>query len=269
MTETRVDEDGNPQQWITCIPMLERLLTLNTGGDDKPHNEALSGTIKISVPGTHVIELNIYDKYKDRYPNITIEYDDNVNVKEAYKINFYPGSTDHEFVNKVNGVDGLLPGYSTLTAEDASRTLNDLIGTYVPVKIATTSEVFVFTGQWVDWANADADDNKPIYYQAVAGFEKPAGAIDFTHKPQGDMDLVPVFESRTREYQITLYDDDKTALVTASIGYGENIGNFFDENCAQHPDYIKAFYNYKQYTDESKPDYRWSFKGWKKDVNDT
>jgi hypothetical protein len=56
----------------------------------------------------------------------------------------------------------------------------------------------------------------------------PAGARDFSYKPQGDMDLVPVFESRTREYQITLYDDDKSILITASIGYNQNIGDFFN-----------------------------------------
>ena len=259
---TEKDDDGN--DWITCIPMLERLLTFNAGGNDKPHNEALSGTIKIAVPNTNVIELDIYDKYKDIYPNITIEYDtDVVNVEEAYKINFYPGSTDNEFVENVGGVDNLLPGHSTLTAKGA-YTLNELIGTYVPVKIATTSEVFVFTGQWVDWADA----NKQIYYQAVDGFEKPAGAKDFSHKPQGDMDLVPVFESRTREYQITLYDDDKTVLVTASIGYDHDIGDFFDAGMRENPKYAKAFYNYKPYTDESNPDYRYGFKGWKTNLAD-
>jgi hypothetical protein len=141
---TKKDDDGN--NWITCIPILERLLTFNTGGDDKPHNEALSGTIKIAVPNTNVIELDIYDKYKDIYPNITIEYDtDVVNVKEAYKINFYPGSTDNEFVESVGGVNNLLPGHSTLTAQNA-YTLAELIGTYVPVKIATTENIFIFTG---------------------------------------------------------------------------------------------------------------------------
>lgn len=259
---TEKDDDGN--DWITCIPMLERLLTFNTGGNDKPHNEALSGTIKIAVPNTNVIELDIYDKYKDIYPNITITYDtDVVNVEEAYEINFYPGSTDNEFVESVGGIDNLLPGHSTLTAKNA-YTLAELIGTYVPVKIATTSEVFVFTGQWVDWADA----NKQIYYQATDGFDKPAGALDFTHKPQKDMDLVPVFEARTREYQITLYDDDKSVLVTAAIGYDANIGEFFDTNLAKHPEYIHAFYNYKSYTDEGKPDYRWTFKGWKKNLAD-
>lgn len=263
MTETRGEGD-EAKEWITCIPILERLLTFNTGGNDKPHNEALSGTITIAVPNTSVVELDLYNKYKDIYPNITIEYDDTVvNVEEAYKINFYPGSTDNEFVEGVGGITNLLPGYSTLTAKGAS-TLAELIGTYVPVKIASTSEIFVFTGQWVDWA----DENKQIYYQSVEGFEKPDGAIDFNHKPQGDMDLVPVFEARTREYQITLYDDDKTVLVTAAIGYDLDIGEFFDAGMSKNPDYYKAFYNYKPYTDESKPDYRWGFKGWKNNLTD-
>jgi hypothetical protein len=77
------------------------------------------------------------------------------------------------------------------------------------------------------------------------------------------MDLVPVFEAQTRKYQITLYNDDKSVLVTAAIGYDHYIGDFFEAELKKHPEYIKAFYNYKPYTNEGNPDFRWSFKGWK------
>ena len=270
MTEIRGEGDDE-KEWITCIPMLERLLTLNTGGDDKPHNEAFSGTITIAVPNTNVVELEIYNKYKDIYPNIIIEYDNTVvNVEEAYKINFYPGSTDNEFVESVNGIENLLPSHSTLTATEA-YTLTELIGSYVPVKIPETSKIFVFTGMWADWA--DESESKQIYYQDI-GFEGetitiPKDAINFNdYKPQKDMDLVPIFESRIRKYQITLYDDDKTLLATAEIPYGSDIGEFFEMGIEEHPEYSHAIYNYKPYTNVNKPDCRWGFKGWKTNLTD-
>ena len=151
-----LDDDNN----IVCIPMLEKLLTLNSRASDPLHSESLSGTIKVSIPNTKVIELDIYNKYKDYYPNITITYDDSkVEIEKAYVINFYPGATDQEYVESVGSIDGLTPGFTTRTAT-AVKTLAELIGDYVPIKIQTIANTFTFTGEWVDWA----DVNKTHYY---------------------------------------------------------------------------------------------------------
>jgi hypothetical protein len=40
------------------------------------------------------------------------------------------------------------------------KTLAELIGDYVPIKIQTIANTFTFTGEWVDWA----DVNKTRYY---------------------------------------------------------------------------------------------------------
>ena len=265
MFETR-GEGSNEKEWITCIPVLEHLLTLNTNYGAIPHKDALSGTITIAVPNANVVELEIYDRYKNLYPNVTIQYDKTVvNVKEAYKINFYSGANDNDAVTARGGIEGLMPAKIALTAEGADYSLSDLIDSYKPVKIATPENIFKFTGKWVDWAVSG--DTKPIYYQKIEDddeeFEIPEGAVAFSHEPTANMDLVPVFESRPHKYSIILDAGFGSDPVVAQIAYGEDIGDFFDTNLAEHPDYITAFYNYKAYDDEAHSDKRWSFKGWK------
>ena len=255
-----LDENSN----IICIPMLEKLLTLNAKKDDAPHDEALSGKITINIPDVSVVELTIYDRYKDLYPNVTIEYGNNVDVEEASTIKFYPGTADKEHVEDIGGVTGLVPGHFTLTARDA-HTLTELIGDYKPIKVQTISNTFTFTGEWIDWA----DNNKTSYYQALPGFPIPSGKEAFAFdrfKPYKDMDLVPVFRTNVREYVVTLYDyDGKTVLTRANIGYNSNIGDFFKTNYdASNPetkDYYHGFYNYREYTG-TEPNNRWAFKGW-------
>ena len=245
---------------IVSIPTLDYLLTLNERADDTPHNQALSGKITINVPDTSVIELDIYDKYKDHYPNIVIEYGNNVEVEAASTINFFAGTADNEYVTSVNGVAGLTPGHFALTAQDA-HTLAELIGDYVPIKVQTISNTFTFTGQWVDWA----DPAKPTYYQEVPGFEIPSdkAAFKFTNfKPAKDMDLVPVFRTNVRQYLITLFDHDESMILSAKIDYDQDIGTFFETNVTTHPEYSHAYYNYRPYTNEAKPHNRWAFKGW-------
>lgn len=245
MTEMRGED-----RFITCIPLLERLLTLNTTNEAPPHNEALSGTITINVPNTSVVELEIYDKYRSIYPNVVIKYGDNVNVEEASTVNFYPGTADNEYVESVGGVEGLTPAHFSLTAKNA-HTLQELIGDYKPVKVQTIANTFEFTGQWVDWA----DPAKTVYYQFVEGHPIPSGkeAFSFANfKPEKDMDLVPVFQTHVRKYVITLYDyDGKTVLAQESIDYQADIGATM---VSTH-----AIYNYREHSD---PNLRWAFKGW-------
>ena len=247
---------------MTCIPMLERLLTLNDGTGYLPHKEALSGTIHINIPEARVIELDIYDKYKDFYPNIVITYGDNMEVEEANQINFYSGAADKDYVESVGGVQDLTPTKFALTAKDA-HTLQELIGDYIPVKTQTISNTFEFTGQWVDWADA----NKTIYYQVVKGYPIPAGKEQYSFqvfKPSKDMELVPIFKPNVRKYKVTLYDYDGKALVLhdkddnvikqpVDVEYGASIGDSIAVK--------EVKYCYREY-DGANPDGRFAFKGW-------
>ena len=245
-----LDKDNN----IVCLPVLEYLLTLNTKADDASHAEALSGTITIAVEGAKANELALYDMYKDKYPNLVIAYDtDKVEVEEANTINFYPGSADKDYVESAGGIEGLTPARYSLTAKDA-HTLAELVGTFEPVKVQTTANTYSFTGSWVDWADPD----KTIYYQdSLPQCSVPEGEENYkfsVFKPDKDMDLVPIFTSHIRQYVVTLYDYDGTKLTEEHLGYQTLIGEVMTS------DY--AHYCYREYTNESKPDYRWAFKGW-------
>jgi hypothetical protein len=73
-------------------------------------------------------------------------------------------------------------------------------------------------------------------------------------KPEKDMELIPIFSAHVRKYLITLYDYDGTKLAEERLDYQAKIGEVMTSGYAR--------YCYREYTDESKPDYRWAFKGW-------
>ena len=249
-----LDNDNN----IICIPMLEFLLTLNTKVNDPSHDEALSGTITINVPNTKAVELLIYDKYKNIYPNITIKYGSNVELEAASTINFYSGTADKEYVESVGSIEGLIPGYFTRTAAGV-HSLAELIGDYKPVKVSTISNNFIFTGEWIDWA----DNNKTHYYQALPNFPIPEGkeAFSFTEfKPSKNMDLVPVFKTEVRNYTIKLYDYNGTKLIEQDLPYNISV---YDGLISKGINESSLEYQYRDDSDiKDKENYRWTFQGW-------
>ena len=254
-----LDEKGQ----MICIPTLEWLQT-KIGMDDAKHAEALAGTIHINLPKQgdnkiKVTELDIYDRYAPIFPNITITYGNNMDVEGASRINFY--RLDKDAMANVD-IKDVEPYFFALTAKD-TYTLADLINTPTfvnPVKNQTVSNTYSFTGRWIDWVD------KKIYYQDIKvqnGFKKEEGDILFsTFKPSTQMQLVPIFKSNVRQYQVTLYDYDGSVLVTTHIDYNSNIGDYFESNVATNPNFSHAYYNYREWTDETQPDKRWSFKGW-------
>ena len=251
--------DGNK---MICIPTLEWLQTKGIAKEGcTKHAEALSGTIHINLPKmagdtkVKVVELDIYERYADIFPNITITYGTDMDVEGASRIEFY--RIDTETMSQMD-IANVEPYFFSLTAQGANS-LADLINvkTFVnPVKNATPSQVYTFTGRWQDWIT------KKMYYQDVKtqeGFKKESGDINFSEcYPESPMQLVPVFSVSTRQYLVTLYDNDGTTeLAKEYIDYEADIGQYFETNWNS-----KAFYNYHKYENEAKPDYRWAFKGW-------
>ena len=118
---TMLDENDN----IVCIPILEYLLS-KTPNQCLSHAEALQGKITIKVPNTSVVELDIYKKYSEVYPDLTIEYDESVvNVEGAYKINFYEVDKD-TLEAEGTPLEDVNPYFTQLTAAD-SYTLAQLV----------------------------------------------------------------------------------------------------------------------------------------------
>jgi hypothetical protein len=177
---------------ITQIPILEYLLSKssvkvdNTQSVEITHAEALSGKITINVTAS-VDEYEIYNKYNKHYPNIEIEYGENVTRKEAYKINFYNVETITVETEPYYSV--LTNGEMTL-AELTSATGPTGAALKDPVKMSTNTEIYTFEQMWKD------EDNN--YYQ-VSNFN--------TIIPNKNLHLTPVFKSSTRWYVVKFIED--------------------------------------------------------------
>ena len=133
---------------ITQIPILEYLKEKSPRKNSTSVNRAsaLSGTIVIKARAK-VNQFNLYQKYNEIYPNVTIEYDEEAigsgNLTKAYKI---------EFFNTPNVTEDMEPYHTVLT--DGNYTLKELISTDGPAKVelptpsmqSIPDTVYVFTG---------------------------------------------------------------------------------------------------------------------------
>ena len=253
--------DGNN---MVCIPTLEWLQTKGVMKGTKAA-EALSGTIHINLPKRNgekikVVELDIYQRYSQVFPNVTISYGSEMDVEGASRIEFYRIDTDT--MSQMDIADAT-PYFYSLTAKGANslESLVDVPAFNNPVKNATVGLVYTFTGRWKDW------NTGTFYYQNVKeqpGFKKENGDVLFSeYKPTAPMKLVPVFSVSTRQYLVTLYDDDGTTeLIKTYMDYESDIGNYFESNISSNPNFSRAFYNYHPYSNEAKPHNRLAFKGW-------
>ena len=238
-----LDENGK----IVCIPILEYLLS-KTPNQCLTHAEALQGKITISIPDTSVVELEIYEKYHEAYPDLVIEYNENVvDVEGAYKINFYEVDKD-TLEEEGTSLEDVNPYFSQLTAAD-SYTLAQLVKSSqfrVPGKASTNTNVYTFNGVWIDW-ETQTEYYQDEYYTGTPVADRMFSAV----KPTKDMNLVPVFDSSVKLYSVTLYDYNGEELVTEYLPFNANIGTDMKST------YV--YYNYRPHSDSEK---RYEFDGW-------
>lgn len=233
---------------IVAIPVLDYLLTKDLYKDDKGnyvttlHSEALSGKLVLDLPsGTSVNELEIYEKYHSKYPNLTILYGSNVNVEGANKIYFYPSD-----------VEGVEPYFVALTA-NGRYNLADLIATGFndPVKPDTNYEIFTFVGEW-------KDQNGNSYYQDSYYPDSDPGVLFSEIYPTTDLHLIPQFTTDPKLFTVNFYDynyemgDDP--IFTIKGQYENTVGSYAK-------DYPQSKYLYRSDEDLTGSQ-RYSFVGW-------
>lgn len=188
---------------IVCIPVLEYLMTKSILDSSKPA-EALTGKITLQLNGVTANELELYKRYVDVYPDLSIEYGPGVTVEGAHRINFY--YVDKDSLGD-SGITGLTPYFSVLTANNES-TLAELINTPIfanPNKSSNSYWTYEFTGYWTD-VNTDQ-----MYFQGgdFSELAEYASAIPFAnHYPTAHMNLVPHFTEKQRTYNIEFYSHD-------------------------------------------------------------
>lgn len=242
---------------IVNIPVLDYLYT-KTYMAGTTVADALNGTITINVSGS-ADELALYQKYNAMYPNVKIKYGSKVTVTNAIRVSFYrvDKKTLEESGSSLSGIE---PYFTTLTGPN-TQTIAQLIGDDLtpPIKSASNTRVYEFTGRWYDW-----NDNKTVYYQDEYFENKPdANKMFSTFKPNGkDMLLVPEFAESVREYTVKFYDWDyefgKTPIFTLKGQY-ENHLTELNTGDQYNP---RLYYLYRPDDDSITGDNRYTFKGW-------
>ena len=234
---------------ITGIKVLDYLLTKTPHRNVKTQNpaDALIGTITINVPGATINEYNIYQKYHNSYPNLSIAYGDDIIVERAKTIEFFNreiiDDNDEPYYTVLsNGSQSL----AVLTSKDgpAGAALTD------PVKMSSTTKDYTFDNKWRIW-----EDGKELEAMSVIEVSQ----FD-TYVPAGNMKLVPVFTESTRYYSVVLYDHNRVELVNKQLTYQTTI---YDGLVAAGVDPALLGYVYRDDSDiADKTNYKWSFQGW-------
>lgn len=181
---------------ITQIPILEYLKEKSPrkNSTSVTRASALSGTIVIKARA-NVNQFNLYQKYNEIYPNVTIEYDEEAigsgNLTKAYKI---------EFFNTPNVTDDMEPYHTVLT--DGNYTFKELISIDGPAKVelptpsmqSTPDTVYVFTGKWkVVGSNKIYDINNNE---------------DLAIKIEENLKLEPIYTPTERKYTVKFYNHE-------------------------------------------------------------
>ena len=203
---------------------------------------SLSGTITIKS-SAKVDEYTIYEKYSLMFPNVTIKYDESMEVTKAITIQFV--NSDEE-ENALVYYEVYSNGAKTLDFLTNGKTL---VGAALqtPVKAETAEYTYIFQHKWT---TIDAEGNQIVLAENEE--DVTAEVLNFnTYVPTIDSVFTPVFEASTRHYTVTIYDWDETKLLEETYPYGTEFANI-----ANIPVFI--------YRDSSKLDVydRYAFKGY-------
>jgi hypothetical protein len=163
---------------------------------------SLVGKIIIDVP-CNINEYDIYNTYIKTYPNLVIEYSNNIGngYEPAVELIFKKTEDSAEQHYRVLS-NGNADGENISTLISASGPTGMAIKT--PSREATISEVFTFTGYWIH------EGTGTKYYLPSdfdEGAEHPDGAISFEDiKPTSNMTFYPEYVTNPRFYPVRFYD---------------------------------------------------------------
>ena len=236
-------EDGK----IVRIPILDYLQTKAARKNQVPVDakSALTGTITIKA-NAKVDQFELYQKYNGKYPNVTINYDEesigSSNITKAYKI---------EFFNAPN-VDKNAEAYYTVLT-NGNYTLEKLVSATGPAGIALTTPsmqptndtIYVFTNKWKVVNLEDPEAEEKIFDMTSDEWKE--------YKPTSDLKLEPIYNPETRLYNVKFYNHEEQLVTTVSYTYGQIMSNHEDTPIfINRPDDMELISDY----------YRYAFKGW-------
>jgi hypothetical protein len=231
---------------VVGIKVVDKLVEKLPGSGAK--NTSLIGNIHIDVE-CNIDEYDIYKKYCQIYPNLTITYGEIEGLNPAVEVKFMSNDTADSSVHyRVLG-SGEVTGSSIEVLISAEGPTG--IAMADPSKKDTSEFTYDFSGYWKNVAN-----NK-LYYRD--GLENPGGdAISFTAIiPTIDMVFVPVFIEEIRKHEVKFHDYSGNVIETAYIPYGSTYAAYEEGKMTNfYPMTDKAM------LDKLPDSERYGFRGW-------
>jgi len=235
-------EDGK----VTGIKVVDKLNEKLEGTGSKA--TSLIGNIHIDVE-CNIDEYEIYKKYCQIYPNLTITYGEIEGLNPAVEIKFMSNDTaDSSAHYRVLG-SGEVTGDSIEVLVSAEGPIG--VEMTDPTKKDTSEYTYEFSGYWKNIAN-----NK-LYYRD--GLENPeSDAINFTSIiPTINMIFVPVFIEEVRKHEVKFHNYSGDVVETAYVPYGTTYSELEEGQMTNfYPMTDKAM------LDKLPNDERYGFRGW-------
>ena len=148
--------------------------------------DSLTGVLTINLlcdddSKPSVNQFDIYNRYNKIFPNLTLQYGNNITGVQAHRIEFYRTDID-------NMTNDVTPDYVVLT--DGAKSLATLTGNnspageplFIPSKAETNTHKYEFSGYWVVYAPDDMTIHKTKY--SVADFETIIPTRDLKFTPE-------------------------------------------------------------------------------------
>lgn len=245
-TITSIDDLEIEDDKVIGIKVVDKLIgKLPNSGSEAT---SLIGNIHINVE-CNIDEYEIYKKYCQIYPNLTITYGDFEGLNPAVEIKFMSNDTADSSVHyRVLG-NGEVTGDSIEVLVSAEGPAG--VEMIDPTKKDTSEYTYKFSGYWKNIAN-----NK-LYYRN--GLENPeSDAINFISIiPTIDMIFIPVFIEEVRKHEVKFHDYNGNAIEIAYVPYGTTYSKLEEGQ-------MTNFYPMtdQKMLDKLPDDKRYGFKGW-------
>ena len=215
--------------------------------------QSLSGIITIDIPDVEIDEYEIYEKYKQKFPNVTIKYGSNANgLKKSYKITFMTSDDPETAVvhYEVQAPNDKSLSFGQLTSVEGPN--GEAIRT--PSRASTQAYDYKFTGYWID------SDGTYYYTPAVESVKPNSIEFESFKDYSKDMILYPEYKETDRYYEVKFYDADGNVVPQLD----KNIGVQKDAWLVKYGTVYDGPVGNFLYRDDSQlgDELRYAFQGW-------
>lgn len=256
-----IDTNG----YVESIKVLDNLKT-KTPLESLTHDLALSGILTINVD-CKIDAFTIYEKYVKIYPNLIIQYGDNIsdeNITPAIELTFLSAKDSEEYYYRVLGssVAANKKSIAYLISENGPTGI--AMGT--PSRDDTIESTYTFTGYWIDQYGQK-------YYNPIDlnGATPEVNTTSFENAfPDKDLVFYPEYIESPRMYSVSFYDWDGNVIPQEKIITDDETGQFITIYVNEWPVAYGTEYNgpiknyYYRDSNDLRDIERWAFQGWSK-----